>query len=1004
MPLGEALDRVLNGTHLRARVIASDLINIEPSVVGSAVSSDTVVGTVRDAETHAPIDRAVVSVQGIKADARTGGDGTFRIVGIPAGKYTVTIRRLGYRSSHVTVDIRGDSTTSISVALDPAPTTLNDVVTTATGEQRRAAVAAEVSRLNVDSVMATAPVRSMTDLLANRIPGVQVQRSSGDFNAPVRIRIGGISSMMLSNDPIIILDGVRIAGPSTNGRGIQRQSSPLDDIDPRSLESVEVVHGPAAAALYGTDAANGVIVLKSKKGTAGPTRWGLDVTHDWTTIPSKYPPVYLGYGHGPSDNSSRVCSLVQIAQGSCAPDSVSTFNPLNSPLTTRLGNGSNTQYSLRMQGGSNQVVYSLTGSYHTAVNPERVAKVDLIRARIGGMDVPSGFRQLNTPSSISFSPSLSIQPSDAVDIALNASVRRSSQAYNRMGSTGIGTDTVSSQWGIFQGTSKDKLSSDMGGATVTWRVFPSLTVSGTAGLQHTGNMPRSAYTSFQCQTGNCIPDTLSRQINTGNSTIDNYTGHLSVVYQFRLGSTFSSSTSYLGDYNRTNTYTLSTGGVGYGPGVTDISAGKTFTTREMKEATATAGMSIAEVLAFRDRMYLTMGVRRDAGSAFGSTIHAPLYPQAGFSWIVSKEPFFPAGIISNLQLRVAYGQSGVQPLYGQAYQSDAYVLGNINGAPVRAIVLGTVGNSQLEPERDAQFEGGITADLWGNRGHIDLTISEKRSHAALLTSVLAPSIPYGWQTQNVGAVLNRTLNLSTSWQIFDRNDVRWNVGVNASTLQNKVLSMGNLQATSTSSTARVLAGYPIFGIWQTPVLGIHVPEDRDYLLPSDIIAGDTTVYIGYAQPRYTVGYTTTLAFPRPGITITANASNDAKYLIQPPGTNGYGLYDPAASLSEQAYALLQQQNYNNWQTVSVFRLNSVQVNWALPSRLARQFRARSASLVFAGTNLGMWTKYVGRDPSINSAVSNSGGVGGNDSIEINTDDGNTTPLTRNWSIGLHLGF
>src|SRR5690606_25031641 len=146
----------------------------------------------------------------------------------------------------------------------------------------------DVTVLNVDSIVKTEPVSTVTEILEGRVPGLVVQRASGAPGDPARIRIRGVSSPRLSNDPIIIVDGVRVYSGLSDERAENLATrhlgsarfpapSPLDQIDPHTIETIQVIKGPSATTLYGQDAANGVIVITTKKGKEGPPRWTASV-------------------------------------------------------------------------------------------------------------------------------------------------------------------------------------------------------------------------------------------------------------------------------------------------------------------------------------------------------------------------------------------------------------------------------------------------------------------------------------------------------------------------------------------------------------------------------------------------------------------------------------------------------------------------------------------------------------------------------------------------------
>lgn len=1010
MALRDVFGRVLAGTALRVVVNSKEQVTIVDDAQGadSTPEARVLVGRVLDSASGRGLQGATVSIRETSATAMTSEQGTFRLTRVPSGLIHLNVRLLGYAAQTDTVRLPDSGPFEHDFVLRRRASVLSDVVTTATQNQVRAEVPVEVSRFNVDAIMATTPIRSVTDLLASRIPGVQVTRGSGDVGSPVRIRINGISSASLTNDPIVILDGIRIAGPNTSpthddgsAARMQRMSSPLDDIDPRSLATIEVLHGPAATTLYGTDAANGVIILTSKRGTAGTTRWTAGVTHDWTTVPESYPNIYQGWGHTVTSSTPQTCSLADVGFGLCILDSVATVNPRNNAFTSDRGNGSATQYSVGVSGGSSMATYSLTASRNEATDPEQMMPVDRARARLDNLPIPTDFNTPYGQTATSISTMLSLQPIQTLTLGLTGSVQRQPQWQNSMTSSGLTTtDTLSTTAHLFSQTrSSEDLTASTGGLTANWHVLPQLTVNGTAGMQHTTNVTNGSMLGFQCILRSGCVQTPNASASSDNGTTDIYTANANASLQLPLGPLFTTTTSVVASYRRTNVSDLRVQGLDLPIGVTDISAAGSLYLTNSSNQDATAGLGVEEAIAFRQRMFFTLGLRRDAGSAFGGHIQSPVYPQAGLSWLISEEPFFQplTGILSDLQLRVAYGQSGVQPDPTMTFPTYSPYPTTVGGQSVFGILYQSVGNSLLQPERSAQLEAGFTATLWTNRLTIDMTASSKRSQNAIVTRTLAASVPYGLQSQNIGAVLNRSLDLSVTATPIDSRDFRWTVVGTANFLRNKVLSLGNATLSNRySSNVRIVPGYPLFGTWTIPILGVH-DNGTGIVQYQDIILGDTTVYLGYSQPRQSFNYSTTVTLPRYGLSLSALLSYDGPTEVLQSQYDGYGLNDPNASLLEQAIATQVATGF--WQNVSVLRFNSLQLNWALPTQLAARFRAQSATLVFSGTNLGQWSKYRGSDPSINSLLSTP-----NFSPDINVDNGSTLPTTRSWSMGLQLGF
>ncbi len=234
-------------------------------------------------------------------------------------------------------------TATLDFAMTQSVVQLAEVVTTATGEQRRVEVGTAVENLSVSAITETAPVRTISDVLTARVPGVMVQQGT-QTGSGQRIRVRGISSLSLSNEPIFVIDGIRMSsnnGSTSFGNG-GNDFSRLGDISPEDIENIEIVKGPSAATLYGTDAANGVVVITTKKGRAGNAHWttygegGVLDDRNW------YADNYTLAGMNPTTKAKLVlqgqCTLVMVSLGTCVKsdgtkgyDSVRIYSPIKDP-------------------------------------------------------------------------------------------------------------------------------------------------------------------------------------------------------------------------------------------------------------------------------------------------------------------------------------------------------------------------------------------------------------------------------------------------------------------------------------------------------------------------------------------------------------------------------------------------------------------------------------------------------------------------------------------------
>jgi len=246
----------------------------------------TVRGTVTTVAAGAPVAAAQVFVLGTKLGAMTGADGSYTIAGVPLGANTVRVRALGYRPTDQLVSVTAAGVRA-DFALTAAAVALNQVVVTGTAGAARMR---EVGN-SIGSVKTTENASVPTDvsaMLSGQMAGVAVTGGSGNSGAGSAIRLRGMTSVALTNQPLIYVDGVRLRSDeypknvsSKVGQDLRSgnvMGSPMNDINPDDIERIEVVKGAAAATLYGTDAAAGVIQIFTKHGAAGAAKWQAQLT------------------------------------------------------------------------------------------------------------------------------------------------------------------------------------------------------------------------------------------------------------------------------------------------------------------------------------------------------------------------------------------------------------------------------------------------------------------------------------------------------------------------------------------------------------------------------------------------------------------------------------------------------------------------------------------------------------------------------------------------------
>ena len=333
---------------LLAAVAASD-----PTAVAAQATTGTIVVTVKDAAGN-PLPQTQVAVVNTMIVAQTGEDGGTTLRSVQTGARQVRALRIGYAEQQKTVTVTTGLVVEVEFTLQSVAVQLNAVVSTATGPVRRVESGNSIPVVDAVTETKLKPTANLQDLLNARAPGVQLSTGT-QSGTGARVRIRGAGSLNLSNDPIYVIDGVRMT--SNNGSFAfftgDAQPSRVVDINPEEIESVEIVKGPSAATLYGTDAANGVIVITTRRGRAGAPRWSVYTETGVLTDNNSYPNNYTGW----DGRTNAPCRLPTASVGTCNIDSVRTYSPINDPDATLIGRGSRRQTGVQLSGGSEQVRY-----------------------------------------------------------------------------------------------------------------------------------------------------------------------------------------------------------------------------------------------------------------------------------------------------------------------------------------------------------------------------------------------------------------------------------------------------------------------------------------------------------------------------------------------------------------------------------------------------------------------------------------------------------------------
>ena len=396
----------------------------------AAAQGGTLTGTVTSQAGGTPLQEARVIVIGTSLFATTGPDGKFTVRRVPAGTAEVRLIRVGYQEQKKSVRIVDGQSATLDFVMSTSIVQLQEVVTTATGEQRRVEVGNAVENISVSKLTETAPVRTIADVLAARTPGVMVQQGT-QTGAGQRIRVRGISSLSLTNEPIFVIDGTRMSNNNAStafGNG-GANFSRLGDISPEDIDNIEIVKGPSAATLYGTDAANGVIVITTKKGRTGTTRWSTYAEGGVLDDRNWYADNYTLAGVSPTGAKlvlSGQCTLVMVSLGTCRKsdgtkgyDSVRIYSPIKDPTVTPLGLGYRNAQGIQVSGGTEAVRYFMSAGRDDETGVFKLDPYEKDRYDSLGITIHPWQMRPNTRLLNNFRGNISAQVNPQMDAALS---------------------------------------------------------------------------------------------------------------------------------------------------------------------------------------------------------------------------------------------------------------------------------------------------------------------------------------------------------------------------------------------------------------------------------------------------------------------------------------------------------------------------------------------------------------------------------------------------------
>ena len=815
----------------------------------SAQQAGRIVGRVTATESGAPIGEVQVYLPGTGLGTLTRTNGAFVILEVPAGPHQVRAERIGMAAVTQQVTVTAGQATEVNFQMGTQALGLDEIVVTGTaGAARRRELGSTIAQINV----ADQPNRGnqSVELLQAAAPGIQVTKDAGVLGGGFNIRLRGNTTVSMSNQPIIYIDGIRMqskpfpngraAAALTSGAGGGVQANPLNSINPNDIERMEVIKGSAATTLYGTEASAGVIQIFTKRGASGAPVWSVETEHSFAHSMKVGPELF------PYHRMDPYLSVGYV------------------------GN-----YAASVRGGGQALQYFTSSGYDSGT----------------GILPQDSISKWNVRGNFTFAPVSNLQMQWNTAYA-NTQQRNTPQGGNASGIThnayrGFGNYFNSENPVIvrqlFTQEIRQQIERFTSGGTATYSPLANLTNRLTIGYDYSQQEVRSlrpfGFVFFT--QGSVFNDTWQNRLLTFD-----YVG----TYGFDIREGIHSNFSWGGQAVGEDTRRLNAYGEGF-PGAASptVSSAATNVGEENRSKVWNAGFFVQNVFDIGNRYFVTAGVRVDGNSAFGSGFGLQVYPKASASWVLSDETFWNPGW-GSIKLRAAYGQSGRAPGAFDATRTWTSQPWGGNSA----LVPSNLGDPDIGPEVAAEFEAGIDGEWLDGRLTLGFTYFDQTTSDALFNVNQIPSSGFtNPQRKNVGKLSNKGTELGLNGSPIRSADWGWDLGVNLSTNKSEVLDLGGIPPFATGG------GWIQEGL-TVPAIRTRWVRNGEKTATGSLIqctaaaaVADATLpcidlnYIhGPAQPTLIVGPSTTVRVPG-GITLSARGEyRGGFYVTQSNFTDG----------------------------------------------------------------------------------------------------------------------
>ncbi|HEX7019062.1 MAG TPA: TonB-dependent receptor [Gemmatimonadaceae bacterium] len=1035
-PMITALRQVLGGSAVELWISTDGRMALVPAEVTPAqapvAQQGTIAGIVRAAENGEPLSSVTVRVGSGQFAALTGTDGRYAIRNVPPGPVVVHARRIGYGEDSTRVVVVADQTVTADFSLRMLAVQLGEVVAIGYGTTTRRELTGAISTVTSDEI-ASAPIASVEQSLNGRAPGVQVTTASGQPGTASAVRIRGGNSITAGNDPLYVIDGVpMLASPDgANTYTLETQgvsgANPLAALNPNDIASVEVLKDASATAIYGARAANGVILITTKKGQAGKTNVAFGVYYGSQSVRHKLPLL-------DAQQFAKLANDARVNAGQPAlytPQEIASFGKGTDWQDAIFRTAPMANYDLSFNGGSETTRFYLSGNLLQQDGVVIGTGLDRGSVRLNlDQDVSSRFR-VGTRFTLSRQVS-HIMPNggagqEASSVVLNALTAPPTLPVKGSGGEYfIGLNPANGRFlanpvaAALLMTNEERQNRFVGNAFGEFDIVPHLTFRSSIGGDYLSSMqdfyspsttyPGMLYGGFgsrgaQASTTWLNENTLhyTRQLNSANNL--DLLGGLTLQQQ-NADNISGSSQGFVTDALGQNG--LNTGGtfLGVWSGAPHSSLLSYF---------ARANWNLL------DRYLFTATERVDGSSKFGEGNQYGYFPSAAFAWRASNEGFLKdRHLFDDLKFRVSYGRTGNQDIGNYralaTLSSSTYLF---NGTKVTGYSPGALANPDLKWETTAQSDVGMDAAVLHSRLAVTADYYNKKTKDLLLEVPVPSTLGFTSMLQNVGAVQNKGFELGVN-TVNLTGALGWTSSFNIAWNRNKVLNIGadtieinpaGAGAGAVQNPTVLKVGQPINSFYGYVYSGMQngQPTYADINGDTVVNTNDQTI-IGNAQPDYTGGFANHFTYGNFGLqvfvqfvkgnkiyninrAILTNATGSGNQLADAMngGKDGVPVANVANSFDNRPSTLFVEDG-------SYIRGKNLRLDYTIPQSVLQSARLRDMSnvqLYVSLQNFFTKTKYTGFDPEVSEYAT---------SVLAQGIDFGTYPQTRQFTIGFNAGF